>query len=214
MVYQKHTLLTEAPMFRRHLATSLLIALCLSALASTAVLAKGGVVTLDAQLPSDPQPGSDLTIGWTVGTPLENGTTAPFSAEGMFVRIVPPSGEPVEAIGTEGPTGHYTATIVVPEGGIRDVEFGLRGESCIGGVCERSDLMFGVAEAPAEPAPAVVEAAPPAQEPVVSQSSSESAQAPALDLPVLLAVLGGVAILAGIGATMARGRRLEPGSTR
>lgn len=200
-------------MLRRNLAAATLIAFFLSALAGTAVLAKGGVATLDSQLPSDPEAGSELTVGWTVGTPLEDGSSAPFSASGMFIRLIPATGEPVEAIGTEDRAGHYTATIVVPEGGIAEVEFGLRGESCVQGVCERSDFMFAVAEAPAEAAPPVV-AAPPAQEPGTSQPTGETATSPALDLAVLLAILGGVAILAGIGATMARGRRLEPGSTR
>lgn len=201
-------------MFRRHLAASLLIALGLTTTVIPAVLAKGGIAALDTQIPSDPEPGSELTIGWAVGYPVENATPAPFSAVGMFIRFVPPTGEPTEAVGREDRPGHYTATIVVPAGGIAHVEVGLRGESCMGDVCERSDLMFALAEAPAEPAPAVVEAAPQAEVPAGSQPTTETPSTPNVDLPVLLAVLGGVAVLAGIGATMARSRRLEPGSTR
>jgi hypothetical protein len=203
-------------MLRRHRTISLLLALALVGVASAATLAKGGVVTLDSELPSDPQPGSELTVGWTVTNPMDGGTPAPFSAVGMFIRLIPPAGEPVEAVGAEDRPGHYTATIVVPEGGIRSVEFGLRGESCVNGACERSDLLFGIADEAAAPAPVVVEAPPATQHPAVSgpSTSPQAATAPSLELWFVLALLGALAVLAGIGATIAKGRRLEPGSTR
>jgi hypothetical protein len=203
-------------MLRRHRFISLLLALALVGVASATTLAKGGVVTLDSALPSDPQPGSELIVGWTVSSPVDGGTAAPFSALGMFIRLIPPAGEPVEAVGAEDRPGHYIATIVVPEGGIRSVEFGLRGESCVNGACDRSDLMFGIAGEAAARAPVVVEAAPATQHPAVSgpSTSPQAATAPGPELWIVLALLGAVAVLAGVGATMARARRLEPGSTR
>lgn len=187
-------------MLRRHAAASILLALTLALMTTTAALAKGdAVATIDAPLPPDADPGTEITVGWTVTVPVDDGSPAPFNAEAMFIRLVPVTGEAVEVIGRQDRPGHYVATVTMPAGGLRDVEFGLRGESCSNGTCERSDIMFTTGEAP-------LEAAIPA--------STASPSAPAMDLPVVLAVLAGIALLAGIGATMLRTGRVEPGSTR
>lgn len=65
--------------------------------------------------------------------------------------------------------------------------------------------MFVVAEVPRE-APVVNQAGGQVPNPAPSD--------PAIDLPILLAVLAGIAVLSGIGATLARAGRIEPRSTR
>jgi hypothetical protein len=190
----------EATMLRQHAAASILLGIALALMVTTAALAKGdAVATIDSPLPPDADPGTEITVGWTVTVPVPDGSPAPFNAEAMFIRLIPNAGEPVEVVGRQDRLGHYVATVTMPAGGLRDVEFGLRGESCSGGTCERSDLIFTTAEAPLAAA---------------IRSATASTAAPAMDLSVVLALLAGVAILAGIGATTLRSGRVEPGSTR
>lgn len=187
-------------MLRRHTAASILLGITFALMSTTAALAKDdAVATIDSPLPPDADPGTEIAVGWTVAVPVTDGSPAPFSAEAMFIRLVPATGEPIETIGRQDRPGHYVATVTIPAGGLRDVEFGLRGESCSNGTCERSDLMFIAAGTP-------LEAAIPA--------SIASPSAPAMDLPVVLVLLAGIALVAGIGATMLRTRRIEPRSTR
>jgi len=126
-------------------ATFLAVTLTLTA-AAAALAKEDAIVTLDAALPTDPQPGSEITIGWTVESPVIGSASEPFNAEGVFIRLVPASGDPVEAVGHQDPPGHYVATLTVPSGGLRDVEIGIRGESCSLGTCQRSDLLFVIDE--------------------------------------------------------------------
>jgi hypothetical protein len=190
----------EATMLRRQAAISILVGLALALMTTTAVLAKdNAVATIDSPLPPDADPRTEITVGWTVTVPVPDGSPAPFNAEAMFIRLIPDGGEPIEAIGVQDRPGHYAATVTMPAGGLRDVEFGLRGESCSNGTCERSDLVFATAVAPLE---------------VAIPASNASPPAPAIDLPVVLALLTGIAVVAGIGATMLRAGRIEPGSTR
>lgn len=112
-----------------------------------AALAKDGFeARLDAALPADASPGDELSVGWTLaGT--EPGEPARFSAMGVFVRLVGDSAS--EAVGKEGPTGHYTAVVRVPEGGIAGVEIGVQGTRCVQDKpCERSDYLFPIAGDP------------------------------------------------------------------
>ena len=48
----------------------------------------------------------------------DDGGRSRFNAEGVFVRFIPAAGEPFEALGRQGPPGHYVATVTVPAGGI------------------------------------------------------------------------------------------------
>ena len=203
-------------MLRRQIPTAMLLATVLALGASLTALAKEeAIVTLDASLPSDPQPGSEITVGWTVETPGDDGERLPFNAEGMFFRLLPPSGDPVEAIGTQSPLGHYVATITVPAGGIRAVEVGLRGESCTGGTCQRSDILFAIDDStvrvfgPSGPVSNAAEVTAPD-----SPATTTSPGIGASDLqPVGIMGLGLAVIALVAGAAFLRGRRraLTPG---
>jgi len=46
-----------------------------------------------------------------------DGSRIPFNAEGVFVRVLPASGDPVEVVGRQDRLGHYVATVTVPTGG-------------------------------------------------------------------------------------------------
>ena len=202
-------------MLRRQIPTALFLGLVLVLATTLTTLAKEeSIVTLDASVPTDPQPGSELTIGWTIHTPGENGERLPFNAEGMFVRLFPPSGEPVEAMGRQDPPGHYVATVTAPVGGIRAIEVGLRGESCTAGTCERSDIVFQIDEsaipaiAPGVPAKRAADAAqdvpPTTASPAIAAGDPQPVGLAGLGL-VIIALVVGVAFLRG------RGRALTPG---
>ncbi len=181
----------------------------------TAVAKDNAIVTLDATLPGDAEPGSEITVGWTVETPGENGQTSPFNAEGMFIRLIPTTGDPVEAVGRQGPIGHYVATISVPAGGIREVEAGLRGESCTGGTCQRSDLMFTIDELTV-PAVAPANVAGPNTAPQAPVDTTPPVSIATDPEPLGLAVLGLAALAIALGLVFLRfrGRSLTPGSSR
>lgn len=209
-------------MTRRPIALALLLAA--SFLISTAAaLAKGdAIATLDASLPSDPDPGSEITVGWTVETLLGDGTgtRAPFNAEGMFIRLIPTEGDPVEAIGRQDTLGHYVATVTVPAGGIADVAIGLRGESCSGGTCQRSDMLFAIDDSTmpvfdvsAPAAGAGAGTAPEAEAP--AQPTSPVGTAGGVEpWGVVGIAAAAAAIFVALGFLRVRGRPLTPGSSR
>lgn len=205
-------------MVRRQFPSALLLATLLALGATAGVLAKDdAIVTLDASLPANPEPGSEITVGWTVETLGENGTREPFNADSMFVRVTPPTGEPVEVVGTQGPAGHYVATVTVPPGGIEAVALGLRGESCTAGTCQPSDIMFTIDDS----AMPVFEPAPPATvtDGVAAPEAPAATTSPANvgGGPLPWAVVGlalATAILLAMIALRARGRAFTPGSSR
>lgn len=93
-------------MVRRQLPTALMLSALLVLAATGSALAKDdAIATLDTSLPSDPEPGSEITVGWTVESPGESGELEPFNAEGMFVRLIPTTGDPVEAVGHQDRLG-------------------------------------------------------------------------------------------------------------
>jgi hypothetical protein len=141
---------------------SLLGFLLVLSLAGTAA-AKGDVLAmLDAPIPPDAKPGTELDVGWRAWTP--GGTSEwPFSGAPVFIRLTSPDGSSsTEAFGHEDPegSGHYFATIQVPAGGVRLVDVGLFGESCVNGECTRSDILFELPEeqrVPVAAAPVIVD---------------------------------------------------------
>jgi hypothetical protein len=195
------------------------LAMTLTLTAAAAALAKDdAIVTLDAALPTDPQPGSVITIGWTVESPVVGSALEPFNAEGVFIRLIPPMGDPVEAVGLQDPPGHYIATMTVPSGGLRDVEIGIRGESCSLGTCQRSDLLFVINEPVAEgralpdaeiPDAAVPHAAVPGGAALPDAGSGGSHPSAVVGL-----ALAAGAIVIALAFIRARGRTLTPRSSR
>ena len=196
-------------MRRLQIPTALALSSMLLLAATAGALAKDDViVTFDSALPTDPEPGSEITIGWTVETPGRDGQMEPFNAEGMFVRLIPATGDPVEAIGRQGPPGHYVTTLTVPASRIVDVEAGLRGESCSGGTCQPSDILFSIEESTTGEgmvAPAVNDAHGSASNPPVSS--------PDIEPLMLLGFLAGIAVVAGIAVTVIRMGRFAPRSS-
>jgi len=116
---------------------------------------KDGVkATLETAIPLDAPAGTRLHIAWKLANPAGR----PFSAGGVYVRLVSASGAPAEtgvAPSDSQSMGEYAATVAVPEGGIGDVVIGLRGWTSGASGTHRADLSLLDYERP--PAWGVVE---------------------------------------------------------
>jgi hypothetical protein len=114
--------------------------------------AKEGVkATLTTKIPLDAAAGTHLKVSWTLTYPAENGKRKPFGANGVFVRLRSASGAKAETGFTPSgdyTTGEYTANVVVPEGGVGDVEIGLRGFAEGPEGRRTSDLLFPITNDP------------------------------------------------------------------
>lgn len=97
------------------------------AVAPTPVAAKEGVVArVLTPIPRSAVPGTKVTVVWTLSVREESGKRRPFSAEGVFVRVLGVRST-VDYTGTHRPLGRYRAVLRVPSGGIRRLRFGLMG---------------------------------------------------------------------------------------
>jgi hypothetical protein len=107
--------------------------------------------TLITHIPLDAPAGTELEVTWRLYYVDENGERQPFGANGVFVRLLSASGasskEGVAPVGSYD-TGEYKATVVVPEGGIRDIELGLMGWVSDANGTRRSDLIFPITNDP------------------------------------------------------------------
>ncbi len=197
---------------RHHLA-AVVAALSLLAILAMPVLAKEGMeARLDAPIPAGTPPGTTLDVGWTTFMPDGGGGTVPFSGAPVSIALTEPgASEPATVVpGDEYPSGsgHFTATIVVPPGGIAadGVAILLRGESCEDGVCQRSDLPFVlVGEVLTTAAAAAPVPAPSAVAPVATPTVT----APAADTTPwsLVALAAGAAVIGAVFVAIRVGRR-------
>jgi hypothetical protein len=117
--------------------------------AALPVGAKEGVqATLTTKIPLDAGPGVRLKVAWTLASVDEDGQSLPFGASGVYVRLLSASGADAEAGFADSATGKYAATVVVPEGGIGDVEVGLVGWVNDASGTRRGDAFFPITNDP------------------------------------------------------------------
>lgn len=163
------------------------------ALVAAPTLAKEGAeAKLDTAIPRDAEPGSTIEVGWSVFY-IVGDKQEPVDGSPIYIRLVAPDGTTsTEVMGTEGPrgSGHYTASIEVPAGGIGEVVVGLVGEACYqDGSCERSDVIFPLTDDPLVTGAAPTAAAPAAATPIGTQLL------PLVALGTAFAVIGALAAL-------------------
>jgi hypothetical protein len=115
---------------------------------------KDGVkATFATTIPRDAEPGTKLEVAWRLASIDEHGQAQPFGGSGVFVRLLSASGAGAQiAYADEHATGDYTATVVVPQGGIGKVEVGIRGWTSGAGGTHRADALFPIANDPLAPA--------------------------------------------------------------
>ena len=107
---------------------------------------EGVAATLLTRIPLDAPAGTRVEVAWRL-TYLDHGRRRPFGAGGVFVRLTSAAGAGAET-GFASGDGGYRATVVVPEGGIGDVQIGLQGWTN-GPAGEReSDLLFPITNDP------------------------------------------------------------------
>ena len=128
-------------------------ALALLAVAATALSAalpaagKEGVkATLLTRIPLDAPAGARLDVAWTL-TYADHGRRRLFGAGGVFVRLRSAAGAGAETAFANG-EGRYKTTVVVPEGGIGDVQIGLQGWTSGPDGTRESDLLFPITNDP------------------------------------------------------------------
>jgi hypothetical protein len=172
------------------------------ALAAAPALAKEGAeAKLDTAIPRDAEPGSTIDVGWSVFS-IVDGNEQPIHGSPVFIRLVAPDGRSsTEVAGTETPSGsgHYTASIEVPAGGIGEVIVGMVGEACTAdGVCVRSDVIF----------PLTDDALVTGGAPVVAPTTN----APVGNLLLPIVAIGVAFAIAGGLAAMIAGRRRTLGT--
>lgn len=172
--------------------------------ATLAAAKEGGMARLASPLPRDAEPGSTITVSWSVESFINaNGDMGPFSAEGVYIKLI--GLDVSEAFGRETSPGNYVADVVVPKGGIQSAEFGIAGEAIVNGVATPTNMVFqfdGVL-LQGNPPQKVAPNAPAAQPGVVS--TTQPATAPTIN-PLLM--IGALALaLGGIGTFLTVRRR-------
>jgi hypothetical protein len=205
-------------MTRRRSVSALLsppLLLLLLALAGPVLAKEGMQARLDAPIPIDAPPGTTLEVGWTTTVPDGAGGAAAFSGAPVFIALTEPGAAEPRALvfGDESPagSGHFTASIVVPKGGIAPdgVMIGLRSETCENGVCERTWMPFQLLGPVLTTLPVVPAAVPVASAAADPAATPAPARAPAADAaPWLgLAAVGGLLALAAAALGVRAGRR-------
>jgi hypothetical protein len=131
----------------RHFALALLATAAVALVAALPAAGKEGVeATLLTSIPLDAPAGTRLEVAWTL-TYRDHGRRRPFGASGVFVRLTSAAGAGTETGFTSG-HGDYTATVVVPKGGIGDVQIGLRGWTSGPNGTRESDALFPITNDP------------------------------------------------------------------
>jgi hypothetical protein len=114
--------------------------------------AKEGVeATLNTVVPLDASPHTKLKVAWSLAYVDEQGRRRPFGANAVFVRLLSRTGAGAEtAYVPSGPyaNGEYSATVEVPEGGVRDVQIGLRGFTSGANGTHNADVLFPITNDP------------------------------------------------------------------
>lgn len=126
------------------------VLLALLVVAAPVAAKTGYEARLDTPISRDARAGTILTVGFQVYQ-VAGVERLPLESPGpVFLRLYPMTrgATPTEALGVRQPatSAHFAADIEVPAGGIARVEVGLRNESCVGGVCTRSDMLFDLTD--------------------------------------------------------------------
>jgi hypothetical protein len=190
----------------RRITCSLLVAAIGAGVAALPAAGKEGVeATLATKVPLDAEPGTRLRLAWRLTYAEGRQERRPFGANGVFVRLVSASGARAET-GMAPPgsyaRGRYSAAVVVPDGGIGDVEVGLQGWTSGAGGTRRSDLLFPITN---DPLPGSLRIASPLSQQAAPEPERGGSKA-------WIAVVGLASLLAvgGVSAVVARrGRRRE-----
>ena len=131
---------------------ALLAAAAAALLAAVPAVAKQGVrATLNGTVPLDASPGTHVRVAWTLTYVDEHGRKRPFGAGAVYVRLLSSTGAGAQtAYAAPGAheEGRYTASVVVPEGGIRDIQIALHGFTSGANGTRNADVRFPITNDP------------------------------------------------------------------
>jgi hypothetical protein len=198
---------------RRSIAPLLAVVTLLALVSAPATLAKEWLeARVDAPIAMGTPGGTEILVGISVVAPdPESGGMHPVEGSPMYVKLTGPDGATTRAAAAaDRVAGHYTARIVIPEGGARGIEIGIHGTSDLPIMLMNEPFAFGpisartaqlapllATAAPVKPAAPV---APPAREPLPAAAPAPVAS------PALLAGLLALTALA-VGASLVARRR-------
>jgi hypothetical protein len=174
------------------IALSLPLGLLLLLAATSNAFAKGGegAARLDAPPPDDP-PGTRIQIGWTMEVETDTGSTETFTGANAFVQVHSGDGKKQLVFATETPagSGHYVASLVMPEGGIRALFVRAAEPGCSTYSCAALGHLFPISD---ELSGYSVSAAQPDGEAAPGEAAARPSPAslPASVVPIALALAG------------------------
>ncbi len=134
---------------RSTLAALLLGGVAALALTGLAAAKEGARARLLSTLPLQAPAGRTIRAEWTVRVPDDHGGWQPFTADGMFVRLLSRTGgRSTEAVRTNNAPYRFVARIAVPEGGIGGIRVGLIGTACDAKGCRPAPGLFPLENSP------------------------------------------------------------------
>jgi hypothetical protein len=113
--------------------------------ASPATAKEGVSATLTTPVPLDAKEGERIRLAWRLAA---EGGGRPFGASGIYVRLTAAEGAPAVTEYAGGDRGDYFASILVPKGGIGDIQIGLEGWRTDARGTRRADLIFPIRNDP------------------------------------------------------------------
>ena len=123
--------------------------LCIAAFIALPVVAKHGVrATVHTDIPVNAEAGTEVVISWSLA---DEKSGKPFSAYGVFIRLLGPDGDVTESFAKypARAIGSYRTTASIPRGGIVSIEIGVAGTMTDrAGNSERSDCLMVLANNP------------------------------------------------------------------
>lgn len=165
---------------------------------------EGVKATLATSIPLDTLAGTPLKVAWTLAYIDDKGNRRLFGAAGVFVRLRSASGGQATTAFAPMDGGEYAATVVVPEGGIGDVQIGLRSWVSDANGTRTSDELFPITNDPL-PGPGRV-ASPTSGQPVSAPISAGSTTW------IVALVAGSSFIFALLAIALVRGRKVGGGA--
>ncbi len=145
--------------------------------------------------------GTPLDVAWTLAYVDEDGRRQPFGAGGIFVRLSSAAGAGSQTAFARGDTGDYKATVLVPTGGIGDVQIGIRGFAD----GRPSDLLFPITN---DPLPGVRRVAAP-----TSRQAPPDEPGTGSTTWIFIVAAGGLATLALFAVALVRRRNASAGAS-
>lgn len=125
------------------------VLLCSVLFIASPVAAKHGVqATVHTDIPANFEAGVEIEIIWTLE---DEKSGKPFSAYGVFIRLIGPDGDSTEAFAEYPalPIGSYKTTATIPKGRVQSIEIGVAGTMTDrAGNSERSDWLMSLANDP------------------------------------------------------------------